>query len=91
MPVWANSYGMEEILIPLSHLSLRHLYLRLFRIEKTQGDKSGGRTYFMRGIQGEVCRPVWNRDYLYLLGLVQQVLTNLDLYVSRTDPEFSRV
>jgi len=52
---------------------LKHLHAVAFRIEKTQGDKSGGRTYFMRGIQGEVCRPVWNRDYLYLLGLVQQI------------------
>ena len=68
---------MGEVLLPFSHSSEHHFYLLLSRIEKTQGDKSGGRTYFMRGIQGEVCRPVWNRDYLYLLGLVQQVPTNL--------------
>ena len=50
-----------------------------FKLECNLGDKSGGKNFFLRGIQGEVSRPVWNRDYFYLNGLVQQVgaLTNI--------------
>jgi len=52
---------------------LKHLHQVAARLERTHGDKSGGKTFFLRGIQGEVTRPVWNRDYFYLNGLVQQV------------------
>ena len=52
---------------------LKHIQAIAFRLQSTLGDKSGQKTFFLRGIQGEVSRPVWNRDYFYLNGLVQQI------------------
>jgi hypothetical protein len=44
-----------------------------FSLEVRLGDKPPGKTTFLKGIQGEVSRPVWNRDYFYLNAKVQQV------------------
>jgi hypothetical protein len=44
-----------------------------FSLEVRLGDKPPGTTTFLKGIQGEVSRPVWNRDYFYLNAKVQQV------------------
>jgi hypothetical protein len=46
-----------------------------FSLEVRLGDKPPGKTTFLKGIQGEVSRPVWNRDYFYLNAKVQQVRT----------------
>jgi hypothetical protein len=43
------------------------------RLEVKLGDRPVGKTIFMKGIQGEVSRPTWNRDYFYLNAKVQQV------------------
>ena len=53
---------------------LKNLHKVGFKLEQTLGDKSSGRTLYLRGVQGEVSRPVWNRDYIYLNGLIQQVV-----------------
>ena len=52
---------------------LKLLHKTAFKLDETLGDKSSGRTYFLRGIQGQVSHPVWNRDYFYLNGKIQEV------------------
>ena len=44
-----------------------------FSLEARLGDKPPGKTAFLKGIQGEVSRPVWDRSYFYLNAKVQQV------------------
>ena len=67
---------------------LKLLHGTAFRLDETLGDKSSGKTFYLRGIQGQVfegscydrfnlsvqvSRPVWNRDYFYLNGKIQEV------------------
>ena len=52
---------------------LKVVHRTAFKLDETQGDKSSGKTFYLRGIQGQVSRPVWNRDYFYLNGKIQEV------------------
>lgn len=52
---------------------LKLLHKAAFQLDETLGDKSSGKTFYLRGIQGQVSRPVWNRDYFYLNGKIQEI------------------
>ena len=52
---------------------LKLLHKTAFKLDDSLGDKSSGKTYYLRGIQGQVSSPVWNRDYFYLNGKIQEV------------------
>lgn len=52
---------------------LKVVHWTAFRLEVRLGDRPAGKTSFLKGIQGEVSRPAWNRDYFYLNAKVQQV------------------
>ena len=52
---------------------LKLLHQTAFYLDESLGDKSSGKTFYLRGIQGRVSRPVWARDYLYLTGKLQEV------------------
>ena len=52
---------------------LKVVHRTAFSLEQRLGDRPRGKTIFIKGIQGEVSRPVWNRDYFYLNAKVQQV------------------
>jgi len=67
--------GMQPDSLKLSSqlAMLKLLHKTAFKLDETLGDKSSGRTFFLRGIQGQVSHPVWNRDYFYLNGKIQEV------------------
>eukprot|EP00088_Acartia_fossae_P056908 TRINITY_DN6635_c0_g2_i1.p1 TRINITY_DN6635_c0_g2~~TRINITY_DN6635_c0_g2_i1.p1 ORF type:complete len:756 (-),score=155.82 TRINITY_DN6635_c0_g2_i1:596-2863(-) len=52
---------------------LKHIHRVAFQLEVTQGDKSFGKHWYLRGVQGRVCNPVWNRDYFYFTGLINEI------------------
>lgn len=52
---------------------LKMLHQAAFQLDETLGDKSSGKAFYLRGIQGQVSRPVWSRDYLYLNGKIQEI------------------
>jgi len=56
---------------------LKLLHRTAFQLDETLGDKSSGKTFYLRGIQGRVSRPVWARDYLYLTGKIQEARDHL--------------
>jgi len=70
---------------------LKLLQQTAFSLDETLGDKSSGKTFYLRGIQGRVSRPVWARDYLYLTGKLQEVRDYLveNLAVTLSDDLFA--
>jgi len=52
---------------------LKLVHRTAFKLDETLGDKSSEKAFYLRGIQGQVSRPVWNRDYFYLNGKIQEV------------------
>ena len=84
--------GMQPDSLKLSSqlAILKVVHRTAFKLDETQGDKASGKTFYLRGIQGQVrhgggfliflikpilqvSRPVWNRDYFYLNGKIQEV------------------
>jgi len=67
--------GMQPDSLKLSSqlAILKLLHKTAFSLDESLGDKSSGKTFYLRGIQGQVSHPVWNRDYFYLNGKIQQV------------------
>jgi len=70
---------------------LKLLHQTAFCLDESLGDKSSGKTFYLRGIQGRVSRPVWARDYLYLTGKLQEVRDYLveNLAVTLSDDLFA--
>ena len=74
--------GMQPDTLKLSSqlAILKLVHRTAFTLDHSLGDKSSGKNYYLRGIQGQVSSPVWNRDYFYLNGKVQEVcITRLTL------------
>ena len=67
--------GMQPDSLKLSSqlAILKMLHKAAFQLDEILGDKSSGKAFYLRGIQGQVSRPVWNRDYIYLTGKIQEI------------------
>jgi len=58
--------------------TLKHIHNVAFRLESSQGDKSFRRNMYIRGVQGSVVYPMWNRDYFIFIALIDEVRNYLE-------------
>lgn len=82
MALQANNVSNERVIKALHPDSLKlkaqlctlkHIHNVAFRLESYQGDKSSRRNLYIRGVQGSVVYPLWNRDYLIFIALIDEV------------------